>query len=265
MDSPRTEAALAAALPLEGLDAWRIYLGLPMSGSRLPSGGVEELMRLGYEDAVRNLHGPIINQAAEEFMPAFTELRARFGFGNGPIGVIGGSAGAAVAQLVIAESDVEIAAAVLVSPLVQLHPVVEALGRHFGITYPWSQPSLAIAHRLDFVARVQEIALPSQPAILLVVGEDDDRDAIRTPATRMCQELAKQYVDPARVQLMLIPGMAHALAEEPGVEPAPQTAHAAKADRHTVSWLQRHLASSVVTAGSTSLIDQSGTPESGDR
>jgi hypothetical protein len=28
-DAPRTEAAFAAALPLAGLDAWRIYLGCP--------------------------------------------------------------------------------------------------------------------------------------------------------------------------------------------------------------------------------------------
>src|SRR5690606_13993047 len=28
LDPPRTEAAFAAALPLDGLDAWRLYLGL---------------------------------------------------------------------------------------------------------------------------------------------------------------------------------------------------------------------------------------------
>ena len=53
MDPPRTEAAFAAAVPLAGLDAWRIYLGLPLTGSRLPPGGVDELMRFGYEDAVQ--------------------------------------------------------------------------------------------------------------------------------------------------------------------------------------------------------------------
>jgi hypothetical protein len=46
LDPPRTEAAFAAAVPLRGLDAWRIYLGLPLSGSRMPPGGDEELMRL---------------------------------------------------------------------------------------------------------------------------------------------------------------------------------------------------------------------------
>jgi hypothetical protein len=36
MDSPRTETAMAAALPLDGVDAWRVYLGLPLLGTRLP-------------------------------------------------------------------------------------------------------------------------------------------------------------------------------------------------------------------------------------
>jgi len=69
MDPPRTEAAFAAALPLAGLDAWRIYLGLPMCGARLPAGGQDELMRLGYADAVLNLQGPIAAQGAEESPP----------------------------------------------------------------------------------------------------------------------------------------------------------------------------------------------------
>jgi hypothetical protein len=44
MDPPRTEAAFAAALLLAGLEAWRTYLGLPLSGSRMPPGGAEELL-----------------------------------------------------------------------------------------------------------------------------------------------------------------------------------------------------------------------------
>jgi len=126
MDPPRTEAAFAAALPLDGLDAWRVYLGLPMSGSRALPGGDQELMRLGFEDAVLNLHGPITDQAVRESRPAFAELRDRLGFGEGPVGVVGGSAGAAVAQLVIAETDIDVAAAVLVSPLVRLESMVAA-------------------------------------------------------------------------------------------------------------------------------------------
>jgi hypothetical protein len=35
--------------------------------------------------------------------------------------------------------------------------------------------------------------------------------------------------------------MGHALAEEPGVEPAPQTAHAVKVDALAVEWFKRYL------------------------
>jgi hypothetical protein len=95
-DPPRTEAAFAAALPLRDLNAWRIYLGLPLSGSRLP-GGADEVMQLAQEDAVLNLQKPVAYGAAEEFAGAFTELRAQLNLdGTAPIGVMGGSIGAAI-------------------------------------------------------------------------------------------------------------------------------------------------------------------------
>jgi len=240
MDAPRTETAFAAALPLAGLDAWRIYLGLPMTGSRTPAGGAEELMRLGYEDAVLNLYGPITAQAAEEFRPALADLRGRLDLGDGPLAVVGGSAGAAVAQLVLTDGAVEIDAAVLASPLVRLQPVVDAAARQYEFTYPWSDAALAVARRLDFVARADEIAR-RQPAVLLVVGGDDDAAGIQEPAARLHDSLSSRYDDPARTALVTIPGMGHALADEPGIEPAAQTEHAAQVDAHAVRWLTRHL------------------------
>jgi dienelactone hydrolase len=236
MDPPRTEAALAAALPLAGLDAWRIYLGLPMHGTRFPEGGVDALMQLGYADAVLNLYGPISAQAAEEFGPAYAELRQRFGFRDGPIGVLGGSLGSAVAQLVVAGGGFDVAAAVLVSPVSQLTAVVAAVGRMLGITYPWSEPSLEVARRMDFVARAHEVA--ACPATLLVVGEKDDVQGFREPAGRLRAELARRGVV---TDLVLVPGMGHAFAEEPGIEPAPQSPAAAEVDRMAVAWFARYL------------------------
>ena len=242
LDPPRTEAAFAAALPLAGLDAWRIYLGLPMTGSRLPAGGWDELMRLATEDAVRALHGPIATQAAAEFEDAFARLRDDLDLGDGPVGLVGGSIGAAVAQLVLTESAVPVRAAVLVSPVVQLRPVVEEMGRLFGATYPWSQASLAVADRLDFVARADEIAGRGGPAVLLVVGGQDDADGFLAPAQRLQDALASRYADPDRARLHVVAGMGHALAAEPGIEPAPQTPEAAEVDRLATDWLCQHLA-----------------------
>jgi dienelactone hydrolase len=236
MDPPRTEAALAAALPLAGLDAWRIYLGLPMHGARFPEGGVDALMQLGYVDAVQNLYGPISAQAAEEFGPAYAELRKRFGFRDGPIGVLGGSLGSAVAQLVVAGGASDVAAAVLVSPVSQLEAVVATVGRMLGVTYPWSEPSLETARRMDFVARADEVA--ACPATLLVVGEEDDEQGFREPAARLRAELAQREVV---TDLVVVPGMGHAFAEEPGIEPAPQLPAAAEVDRLAADWFARHL------------------------
>lgn len=241
MDPPRTETALAAALPLAGLEAWRIYLGLPLCGARLPDGGLEELMHRGYEDAVLNLQGPIATQAAAEFEPAHAELRERLGLGGGPVGLLGGSLGAAVAQLVLCTSAVPVAAAVLVSPLVQLRPAVDAMARAYGFDYPWTDRSLAVARTLDFVARADEIA-ERQPAVLCVVGQDDDVDGFRAPAERLTGKLGERYGTEDRSRIVLVPGMAHALADEPGIEAAAQTAAAVEVDRLAADWLGRHLA-----------------------
>lgn len=230
MDPPCTERAFAAAMPLEGLDAWRIYLGLPLSGSRMPEGGADEIMRLGYEDAVLNLHGPVAMQAAEEFPAALAELRTRFGLSGGPVTLLGGSAGSAVAQLVMLQGSVDVAAAVLVSPVAQLRPLVDALGELYGFEYPWGRESLEVAGRLDFVARAGEYT--RVPPIRLIVGADDDPNGIVEPARQLHAVLPGS-------DLVLVDGMVHELAEAPGTEPAQQIPAAAEADRLAVEWLQR--------------------------
>jgi pimeloyl-ACP methyl ester carboxylesterase len=212
-----------------------------MSGSRLPAGGLDELMRLGYDDAVLKLHGPTASQAAAEFGDAFAQLRDQLDLGDGPVGLVGASIGAAVAQLVLTEGATPAAAVVLVNPVVQLRSVVDALSRRFGITYPWSQPSLAVAGRLDFVARADEIVRRGEPAVLLVLGEQDEPDAFHGPARRLHAALTARYANPERVEVHMVAGMSHALAAEPGIEAAPQTPHAAEVDRRAVDWLRRYL------------------------
>ena len=231
-DAPRTEDAFAAALPLDGLDAWRVYLGLPLTGKRLPAGGWDTVMRLGYEDAVLKLYAPSILGAAEEAVPALAALRAEHGIGDGPLAVLGGSAGAAVAQLVAAEAGLGARAAVLVSPVVRLRPIVAAVGRALGVTYEWTAASDAVAGRLDFVARAGALRGTD---VLLVVGEDDDREGVLEPAAELHAALGEH------AELVTVPGMAHALADEPGVDPAPQLPHAATVDRHASAWLAARL------------------------
>ena len=241
MDPPRTEAAMAAALPLDGLDAWRIYLGLPMFGSRMPEGGPEAFFRQAAQDVVGKIFEPVITGAAAEFRAALAALRDQLGMQANQIGLMGGSAGSSVAQLVMAEGDVPIAAAVLISPMIQLRVIVQINGREMGFTYSWSDASNTVADRLDFVARAGEIAeRQHEPPILTVVGAEDDPE-IRESAQALHARLDDIYADPDRVRVVTIAGMGHALAEEPGIEPAPQNANAAEVDRFAVEWFRDHL------------------------
>ncbi len=114
LDPPRTDSAMAAALPMAALPAWRLYLGLPMTGRRLPAGGSEEMMRLGLADPVLNLLGPILSQAADEAPAAVAAVRSQLGISDGPIGVAGGSLGGGVAMEVIAAGALPVSVAALV-------------------------------------------------------------------------------------------------------------------------------------------------------
>jgi hypothetical protein len=84
----RSETAMAGA-PLSGLPAWRVYLGLPLSGSRLPRGGPEAFFQLGYQDAVLKVLEPTCRQAVEEFPRPLAGLRQALPLGDGPLGLLG--------------------------------------------------------------------------------------------------------------------------------------------------------------------------------
>lgn len=236
LDAPRTEVAFASALPLKGLDAWRVYLGLPLCGSRLPSGGFEVLERRAATDAVLELYEPIVDTAVAELPAALAALREQLEIDAADIGLLGGSVGAAVALLALTDTPVDARAAVLASPLVQLRPAVDAAADLFGVTYPWTEQALAVASRLDFVARAEEVAARSA-AVMLVVGAEDGAQ-FHEPAGALHAELRARG---AKARLETVPGMAHGLADEPGTEPVGQLPHAAVVDRLAVDWFRRHL------------------------
>lgn len=240
-DPPRSAAAMASALPLTGVAAWRVYLDMPMHGRRALPGGLDEFMQLGYQDAVLKAFEPQVNQAVNEFPAVLAELRARLPLTDGPIGLVGASVGTLPVQLVIANGFAEVNAAALVSPVIQLAEVVAANERRFGVSYPWSDASRAVAARFDFVARAGEIAARNpQPALLLITGAEDD-PAFPLQAQRLQAELRRQYDDPQRVSHRSIPGMRHAFAAEPGIEPAPPTPEAQLVEAAATEWFRRYL------------------------
>lgn len=240
-DPPRSAAAMASALPLNAVAAWRVYLDLPMHGARQLPGGLEEFMRLGYQDAVLKAFEPQVTQAANEFPAVLAELRRQLPVADAPIGVVGASVGALPAQLVIAGQAAKVSAAALISPVIQLAEVVAANERRFAVTYPWTDASREVAARFDFVEHADQIAAcDPQPAVLLVTGADDD-PAFPLQAQRLHDELRRRYDDPARVSLTTILGMGHAFAAEPGIDPEPQTPEAKLVDAAVTDWFGRHL------------------------
>ena len=242
MDPPRSEAAMAAALPLAGVPAWRAYLGLPMCGARTQPGGQEQVMRMEYEDALLKLHGPVVEQAAQELPGAIAALRQQLPGALGPLALVGGSAGAAALLLAMAEGPVSPRAAVLVNAAVRATDMIAAGERVFQTTYRWSDASQRLADRLDFVNRAGDIAsrIP-QPRVLIVNGEDD-HPAFPSSADDLYDALSARWWSPDQVERVRIPGVRHALAEEPGIDPAPQTPDAARVDVVVGAWLTRRLA-----------------------
>jgi len=236
-DPPRSAAAMAAARPLAGVAAWRVYPDLPLHGGRQLPGGLQEFMALGYQDAALKAFAPQVTQAADEFPAVLAGLRARLPVTDGPIGVVG----TLPAQLVMAGGAAQVSAAALISPVIQLAEVVAASERRFGVSYPWSDASKAVAARFDFVSRAGQIAARDpQPAILLVTGAEDD-PAFPLQAQRLAAALRQRYSDPQRVGVTSTPGMKHAFADEPGIEPAPQTAEAKLVDAAVTGWFSRYL------------------------
>lgn len=183
------------------------------------------------------LYWPTLRQAVDEFPRALAELRTRYGLAEGPIAVVGASIGTLVALSVLAAGELRVDAIALVSPALRLASVVEANERRFSVSYPWSTDSRAIAAELDFVVRAPEIARKRAP-MLLVVGTDDDAEGIARPAEELASALVADGVEAAVVR---IPQMGHALADEPGLEPAPRSAAAVAVDDVIVAWLRQHL------------------------
>lgn len=241
LDAPRTDAAFAAALPMTGVSAWRVHLGMPMCGARMVDGRVDAVIELARKDALMAFLAPFVHQAADEFPAALAALRDQLPVDDEPIGILGGSLGGAVALEVLTTGRASIKAVALVNPAVRIRSVVELVGPQMtgsGQAYPWTAESHKTANELDFVARAGEIT--ARPPLLLVSGELD-HPALRTDAAALVDALRARYAHPDEVELRTVPDLPHPLADEPGMEPAPQLPVARVVDEILTKWFQRQL------------------------
>jgi pimeloyl-ACP methyl ester carboxylesterase len=239
LDAPRTDAAFAAALPMTGVPAWRVHLGMPMCGARMVDGRVDAVIQLAREDALMAFLAPFTHQAAAEFPAALTALRDQLPVDDEPISVLGASLGGAVALQVLTACEIPIKAVALVNPAVRIRSVVGLVEGLAGHAYQWTAESHKAADELDFVARAGD--LTAQPPLLLVSGERDHPE-LRTDAAALVDALRERYAHPDEVELITVPDLAHPLADEPGLEPAPQLPTARAVDEIVTQWFLRQLA-----------------------
>jgi alpha-beta hydrolase superfamily lysophospholipase len=221
--APGSPAAMAAAIPLAGVPAWRVYFGLPGTGSRQPAGRGED------RDLLLDGYAPMVEQAAAEFPAARAALRSDLPIDDGPVAVMGGSAGGHVALLVLTGGTVPVAAAALINPAVRAESVVLVNEGFHNFSYRWTGQARAKAAALDTVAAAGAVGA----AVLLVTGEHE------YPEFRPDQDaLLAALGGPTRH--VTIPGMDHTFAEEPGLGPAPQTPHAVAAEHAISAWLTKY-------------------------
>jgi predicted esterase len=238
-DPPCTEAAFAAAVPMTGVPAWRVYPGL-----RPPGGGPAGVRDRVYLD----LFGPAVEHAVDRLPGVVEGVRRDLGLAEGPLGLAGFSVGGAAVLLALATDAVPVTAAALVAPVAVPARAVAALERRSGRAYEWTDRTRAVAERLDFMARADEIA-ERDAALLLVSGTEDD---VVTPA------------DVAGLRDLLIARgagtveaatfrMTHALAAEPGTDAVPPTADAVSVDHALTDWFRAHLTNTPSSPSSASL------------
>ena len=79
--------------------------------------------------------------------------------------------------------------------------------------------------------------------MLLLVSGEQDHPNLRTDAAALVDALREQYTHPDEVELITVPDLPHPLAEEPGLEPAPQLPATRAVDEILTQWFVRQLTS----------------------
>lgn len=219
---PDSERALMEAMPLDEVPAVKVYLGLPMFGSRELPGGMKELVRRQSEDLATLVFEPVVMAAAKELPAVVRELeRHQCLQRGGHIGLFGFSAGGASTLYALAEADVPIDAAVTLNASTGLSASVKAYERATKGSYTWTDAARRLAQRSDAVSRAKDIAAGSPPAALLLIHGNDDAMQPSETATALHSALLPLYREAnaaRRLQLNVVPGLAHGWIDTGNVE-----------------------------------------------
>ena len=236
-DPPRSHEALASAVPLRNVAAWRVYLSLPLFGQRLPEGGVDEIMRRSAEDSLALLFHPIITGAVDELPATVNDLRTRLSIdAESPLGIFGFSMGGAAALLAVARQVLPFKAAVTFGAVVDLAPLIDYLSSLYGAAYEWTGARRGLAEETSVAHRAAGLA-ESGANILMAVGSEDPYPV------REATELARAITaHGGAAEMKTLNGVAHGFVDEPGDVAMPQEPHAQAVDQVVSQWFLRHWA-----------------------
>ncbi len=242
---PQNRRALAEVLRLEEMDAVLAFVNLPMVADRMPTGGRDELLRLQKEDFVNGFFFRSISGGAAELQQVVKELNATYDLdADKGIGLFGFSAGGAAALLALIESDVPIAAAVIVNAPMCVMQNVENWQRTLKRQFEWDNASRKAASRYDVELQADKIAGRKILPALLIVQGDADKQLGMEPARRAFEALKQRYVgrgEPERIQFEVIHGLAHSFGPGSGATGSAQASIDLEIEQKTKHWFERFL------------------------
>lgn len=91
------------------------------------------------------------------------------------------------------------------------------------------------------MARAGDIAARTPQPPLLVISGELDFPVLRADAAELVGALRDRYAQADHVRLTTVADLPHPLAEQPGLEPAPQLAATKVVDEAMTQWFRRHL------------------------
>jgi len=234
--APASGRALMDAMPLDDVPAVKVYLGLPLFGTRAPADGNKELGRRQTTDFAMLLFKPAVVGAADE-LPAVVAALEQHGCmtSDQRIQLFGFSAGGTAALVALMRGKVAVSAAVLLNASTGLNASVDAWQRALGQPYAWTPASRALAEETDAVAHAADIARGKTPPAILIIQGDGDTVLTTAPATALQQALLPLYRrdhHEARLGMVVVPGMPHGWTDD--------KAAAAEVRREAAAWFARH-------------------------
>jgi predicted esterase len=203
---PKGPLELMQALPLDEVPAVKIYLGLPLSGSRAPVESDDSLASRQAKEFATLLFQPVVLGAATELDSAVQALQ-RLGCiaQRQRIGLFGFSAGGTAALIALADRKLEFSAVVTLNAPIGLTDNVHALEQATGTRYQWTSSARDLLKRSDVIDRTRAIASDSPPPALLQVHGAKDPIVAGGGSRALYDELRPVYLHagyPERLRLI---------------------------------------------------------------